>query len=43
MEDIRQGDILLKRIDMIEGKLIGTGKMTLAYGEKTGYSHILDF
>ena len=24
MEQIRQGDILLKRIDRIEGKLVGT-------------------
>lgn len=42
MEQIRQGDILLKRIDGIEGKLVGTGKRVLAYGEKTGHSHVLD-
>lgn len=42
MEQIRQGDILLKKLDGIEGKPIGTGKMVLAYGEKTGHSHVLD-
>lgn len=40
-EKIRQGDILLKRIDKIEGKLVGTGNRILAYGEKTGNSHQL--
>lgn len=39
---IRQGDILLKRIDKVEGKPVGTGRRVLAYGEKTGHSHTLD-
>jgi len=42
MENIRQGDILLKRINNIEGKLIGKGRRVLAYGEKTGHTHVLD-
>lgn len=42
MENIRQGDILLKKINGIDGKLVGKGKRVLAYGEKTGHSHVLD-
>ena len=49
MEQIRQGDILLKRIDRIEDNIIvneqlklSTGKRVLAYGEKTGHTHVLD-
>ena len=40
--NVRQGDILLKRINGIGGKLVGNGKRVLAYGEKTGHSHILN-
>ncbi len=39
---LRQGDILLVRTDKIQGNLVGTGKRTLAYGEVTGHSHVLD-
>lgn len=42
MKEIRQGDILLRVVDEIEGKPIGTGRRILAYGEKTGHSHVLD-
>lgn len=40
-ETIRQGDILLKKINKIEGRKIGDKKRVLAYGEKTGHSHIM--
>ncbi len=38
---IRQGDVLLNRIDSIdkETKLVGKDKYTLAFGEKTGHHH----
>jgi len=39
---VRQGDILLKRVKETKGKFIGTGKKVLAFGEKTGNSHVLD-
>lgn len=43
---IRQGDVLLKEIDMKNVYLKGStpiakDKKTLAYGEKTGHSHVL--
>lgn len=41
-QNIRQGDILLKRINNIEGIPIGKGRKVLAYGEKTGHTHVLD-
>lgn len=41
-QNIRQGDILLKRVNGIEGNLVGKGKRVLAYGEKTGHRHVLD-
>ncbi len=41
-QNIRQGDILLKKINEIEGNLVGKGRRVLAYGEKTGHSHVLD-
>ncbi len=41
-EKYRQGDIVLKKVDKIEGKPVETGRKVLAYGEKTGHSHVLD-
>lgn len=38
---IRQGDILLRQVDRIKGKKIGTGRRILAYGEKTGHNHTM--
>jgi hypothetical protein len=41
--EYRQGDVSLWRIDKPEktGKLIASGKLTLALGEVTGHSHTL--
>lgn len=41
IETIRQGDILLQKINKIEGHKIGDKKRVLAYGEKTGHSHTM--
>lgn len=46
MENIRQGDILLKKVEMNDKeksrlKYIGEGRRILAYGEVTGHSHQL--
>ena len=38
---IRQGDILLKKVDEIKGKKIAEESKVLALGEVTGHSHIL--
>ena len=38
---IRQGDILLKKVDEIKGKKIAENEKVLALGEVTGHSHIL--
>ncbi len=38
---IRQGDILLLKVNKIEGQKIANGKRVLAYGEKTGHSHVM--
>lgn len=39
---IRQGDILLKKIDKIEGVKIAEKSHILAYGEMTGHHHTLE-
>lgn len=41
MLSIRQGDVLLKPIDKIQGKEIAKGEKILAYGEVTGHKHLL--
>ena len=45
MKQFRQGDILLKEINLEEYKnktIKGEGRRVLAYGEVTGHSHVLD-
>lgn len=45
MRQIRQGDILLKEINLEEYKnktLVGQGRRAIAYGEVTGHSHVLN-
>ena len=42
--NIRQGDVLLQEVDIKiikDLKAFGSGKITLAYGEVTGHSHVL--
>ena len=38
---VRQGDILLKKVDKIKGRKIAENEKVLALGEVTGHSHIL--
>lgn len=36
---IRQGDVLMRRIEKVNGKEVAKGKYTLAFGEVTGHHH----
>lgn len=37
----RQGDVLLKRVDTVNGTKTQQGSKVLAYGEVTGHKHVL--
>jgi len=41
MESIRQGDVLLRPVDKIQGSLTDKKEKILAFGEVTGHKHIL--
>jgi hypothetical protein len=41
MKSIRQGDVLLKPVEQIQGKVDCKGEKVLALGETTGHKHIL--
>lgn len=41
MESIRQGDVLLRPVDKIQGELDCKNEKILAYGEVTGHKHVL--
>lgn len=41
VEMYRQGDILLKKIEKIDGKKVCEEQKILAYGEVTGHKHVL--
>ncbi len=43
LDQYRQGDVLLVKVDKIPDGLKKTRGITLAYGEKTGHAHTIEY